>query len=302
MMNPSISLRPIGPADFGAIAAVIMRAFLPHEPRFSLPSVHFLRMAAEDCPQASWVVEQAGRMVGVVFGHTVGRTGWLGPLAVSPNLQNKGMGKILCGACLHGLRQSGCTVVGLDSRAEPALVQFYQRSGFIMRAETVDGLKELSSASELEGDLFCYSHGDRFSFKSKWFALQQEVAPGFDYWPTLERLHRFGYGDALLLSRRHQVVAGMILQNGPRGADDISAVVRLQVWLSSAAMGVEQWAGSMEAAVHSRFPDSTHVFVRLRAFSASALAQMGYRLLRSGYRCCSELFSSPAGVHEWIWE
>ncbi|AZG07596.1 N-acetyltransferase [Pigmentiphaga sp. H8] len=124
-------IRPEQPQDIAAIERVITRAFAtaPHTSGTEAKIVDALREAG--ALALSLVAETDGEVVGHVALSPValsgGAPGWygLGPLAVAPEHQGKGVGGHLVAHALDALRQrhaAGCVVLG-----EP---EYYGRFGF----------------------------------------------------------------------------------------------------------------------------------------------------------------------------
>lgn len=136
-----MSIRPETPADIDAIRAINVAAFAHHP--YSRQTEHLVVEALREAGAlaVSLVEETEGRVVGhIVFsrasiGPGGGRDlGWflLGPLAVLPALQRRGIGSGLVRAGLDALRRknaTGCVLVG-DSA-------YYARFGFRRAASLV---------------------------------------------------------------------------------------------------------------------------------------------------------------------
>lgn len=117
----NIMIRPETDADYDAIEAVTIAAFLeaPHTDHNEQLIVRDLRQAG--ALSLSLVAEQAGRVVGHLCFSPVtisdGSERWygLGPISVSPELQGKGLGSRLMEAGLaelKGMGAVGCVVLG----------------------------------------------------------------------------------------------------------------------------------------------------------------------------------------------
>lgn len=128
---PSLELRPETPADSDAIALVLGRAFLghPHSDGTEAALVEALRSAG--ALTVAMVAVADGTIRGyaaaspVCIGGHAGRWHGLGPVAVDPVWQGRGLGTALVRACLDRLRErgsEGCVVLG-----DPA---YYGRFGF----------------------------------------------------------------------------------------------------------------------------------------------------------------------------
>ncbi|MGY6632547.1 MAG: GNAT family N-acetyltransferase [Alkalilacustris sp.] len=123
-----MQIRPETPTDAAAIRHVVDVAFrgAPHSDGTEAAIVDALRLAG--ALSLSLVAESEGRTVGhvafspvTVDGVEVGLTG-LGPLAVLPEAQGRGIGTALVWAGLGRLGGRGCVVLG-DAR-------YYRRFGF----------------------------------------------------------------------------------------------------------------------------------------------------------------------------
>jgi putative acetyltransferase len=129
------SIRDERAGDIDAIRAVVAAAFAghPHSQQTEHRIVDALRAA--DVLSLSLVAESDGAVVGYVAFSPVsigdGSPGWygLGPVAVAPAQQRRGIGRVLIEAGLarlRGLGAAGCVVVG-----DPG---YYGRFGFVASA------------------------------------------------------------------------------------------------------------------------------------------------------------------------
>lgn len=124
-------IRDERPGDFNTIATLTDAAFAghPHSRQTEARIIDVLRRAG--ALTVSLVAEDDGAVVGhIAFSPVIidsGATGWygLGPVAVAPDWQARGIGSALVNQGLerlHGLGAGGCVLVG-----EPG---FYDRFGF----------------------------------------------------------------------------------------------------------------------------------------------------------------------------
>ena len=73
----------------------------------------------------------SGRLVASVMAGYEGHRGWINYLAVAPDLQRRGIGRIMMGEAEARLRQLGCPKINLLIRVNNSDVYtFYQRIGF----------------------------------------------------------------------------------------------------------------------------------------------------------------------------
>ncbi len=303
-------LRPVRESDFGSIAGLLMRAFLPTEPNFSLPAVDFLRMQAGICPAACLVVQAGAQLAGVVFGASIGNLGLIGPLAVSPDRQHQGIGRELLAAGMEALHKAGCNTFGLDSGNSASLVDFYQKAGFRIVCETSDGLLSLNAtrqgcSDELKkqfSERLIFSQCRNGSFQRLFQQVQSEFWPGIDYLPIVQRLHQHGRGDGLLLLEQHEPRFSAILEYGSRSSGESAAVVRLKAVLSRSPGSLVTALPPLESFIRDRFPFCRHLYVRISAEEWPWLGQRGYSHQRSGLRWLAGL-EKPADMPFFcIWE
>ncbi len=95
------------------------------EPR-SIENLHALRISD---PDGCFVIKDANRIVGYTYSKTIGNEGYLGPLGIIPEYQNKGLGKALILKSMKYLVKT-CNVIGLEVLPENG-IGLYQRMGFI---------------------------------------------------------------------------------------------------------------------------------------------------------------------------
>ena len=70
-------------------------------------------------------------IIGYVFSRIWGKVGWIGTFGVAEGYRGKAIGKSLLGQVVAALRQSGCSVIGLETMPESAYnIGFYLRMGF----------------------------------------------------------------------------------------------------------------------------------------------------------------------------
>jgi GNAT superfamily N-acetyltransferase len=97
------------------------------EPR-SIENLHALRISD---PDGCFVIKDANRIVGYTYSKTIGNEGYLGPLGIIPEYQNKGLGKALILKSMKHLVKT-CNVIGLEVLPENGnVIGLYQRMGFI---------------------------------------------------------------------------------------------------------------------------------------------------------------------------
>ncbi|HXZ83727.1 MAG TPA: GNAT family N-acetyltransferase [Acidimicrobiales bacterium] len=96
-----------------------------------LPPLLFSTRLAADPAGCFVATGETNEISGAVFSIARGTLGWLGPLAVSPDVQGRGVGQALIAGCLESLRGRGVRLVGLETFADsPFHVHLYSKFGF----------------------------------------------------------------------------------------------------------------------------------------------------------------------------
>lgn len=133
-----IVVRPVRPNEIEAVRELDSAAFADlftsltgTEVKLSLREREYFDFWCETDPDGALVALQGQRIVGLSMNHARGRTGWIGPLAVSTDCQGKGIGKALLLDGMRYLDAKGCRHVGLDTFANnPVSVSLYLKHGF----------------------------------------------------------------------------------------------------------------------------------------------------------------------------
>ncbi|GEM_PF-1119910 len=297
-----ITLRPMTAADLGAVAGLLLRAFLPLQPRFSLPRSAFLQLCMDDAPAGAWVAEQGRELAGAVFGHNWGRIGWIGPLAVSPRHQRHGIGSRLYRVAVQGLNESGCAIIGLDAEDHVGITGFYQRLALPFSVGTLDGCKAVRPGSSDVDDLLIFSRSQEALFSDEWSALQRSLARPFDLLPYVQRLHQHGLGESAVVMQEGCAKALMILQTGPKLVNDRAAAARLQMCWHAPDMEKRAVFAAAERLLRARYPACRYLYVRTIEDASEWLVEGQCQVIRRGRRWATRTPEFLNDRYVWFWE
>ena len=116
-------------------------------------------------PETCWVAVMENVLTGIVCAVQYDQLAYIGPMAVIPEYQGRGIGRLLFERLVKTLESRGCTTMMLD--ATDAGEPLYRKFGFVEWARTFDmgrgpgagiaqlpGLEELNLAVEMDGRLF----------------------------------------------------------------------------------------------------------------------------------------------------
>ncbi|MCQ5376045.1 MAG: GNAT family N-acetyltransferase [Methanomassiliicoccales archaeon] len=102
-------------------------------------------------PHGCFVADVCGGIVGAAYSHAWGRMGWVGPIEVLPEFQNRGIGRALLSECENFLRSSGCEVIGVETMSHiPKNLHFYLSQGYRPDALTLIAEKPTLGKQSLE--------------------------------------------------------------------------------------------------------------------------------------------------------
>ena len=168
------------------------------------------RYAIEDAGDGAMIWRDAdGGIAGFNMVHRSGVEGWMGPIAVRPDLQSEGLGTTMVRAGIEWLEGQGATTIGLETM--PRTVEnigFYSRLGFVPGALTVTLVRDRSNAQE--GSATRLSAGDLEQGLRACRALANALVPGVDFTRELALTHELALGDTALV-RRNGELAGFVL-------------------------------------------------------------------------------------------
>lgn len=202
--------------DIDALNRVFSEAFTDRYARDGLTGVRVphlnpavWRYAIEDAGEGAMIWRDGeGAVAGFNMVHRSGREGWMGPLAVRPDLQGEGLGGLMVRSGIAWLHEQGAHTIGLETM--PRTVEnigFYSRIGFVPGPLTVTVVRDLGRGGDAAARL---SEGPVGRRLNECRALTERVLPGVDYTRELQLTLELGLGDTALVLRKG-AVAGFAL-------------------------------------------------------------------------------------------
>lgn len=143
------------------------------------PAIWRFALAAASDGALHWR-DAEGHLAAFNIVHTLGHEGWMGPLAVRPDCQGRGLGRRIVQAGVDLLKANGCRVIGLETMPRTVdNIGFYSGMGFRPAHMTVSVTRETHGAAGVPGEL-----ASRLGPPSAWIErlreLVTEVMPGLD--------------------------------------------------------------------------------------------------------------------------
>jgi GNAT superfamily N-acetyltransferase len=131
-------IRPLRSDDLGWVPPLANAAFCriqeilygrPRTPPVFPPHQFPYRLAVD--PEGCFAAVDGGRPVGVLFSVARGPLAWVGPIAVAPDADNRGIGQALVGVCLDAWTRRSVQLAGLETFAtSPKHLHLYAKFGF----------------------------------------------------------------------------------------------------------------------------------------------------------------------------
>ncbi|HKS06373.1 MAG TPA: GNAT family N-acetyltransferase [Gemmatimonadaceae bacterium] len=174
------------------------------------------QFSLEDAAEGAMLWRDAmGEIAAFNVAHRSGGEGWMGPLAVRPDLQGRGLGKTIVRAGIDWLRASGACVIGLETMPRTIdNIGFYSSLGFVAGRLTVTFTLE-SAAAEPVDRLGRYGASERESLIAECAALTKAHQPSYDFTREIELTASLGLGDTVLLRDGSDVVGFAVCHSAP---------------------------------------------------------------------------------------
>ncbi len=226
MWQPEAELTgPVRPveSDLPSLNQVFSEAFTDRYRRDGLPGVRvphldpaIWRFAIADAGEGAMVWrDRLGRVAAFNLAHRSGTEGWMGPIAVRPELQGRGLGGVVVRAAIDWLRRAGARTIGLETM--PRTVEnigFYGRLGFEPGALTITLAQEVPRrAARLPERLGALARPGPAAAECQ--ALLTALAPGLDFSREIRLTREHGVGDVSLVRRGRRLVGWALWHSAP---------------------------------------------------------------------------------------
>lgn len=175
------------------------------------------RYAVDDAAGGALVWRDGqGRIVAFNIAHGSGTEGWMGPIAVRPEWQGSGLGKVIVRAGVDWLRERGATVIGLETMPRTMdNIGFYSGLGFLPARLTLTVTLDASAADGTVTFLGRLPARVRDEMLEAARTLTQEQIAGYDYTREIQLTAELGLGDTLLFERGGRLVGFALFHAAP---------------------------------------------------------------------------------------
>ena len=148
--------------------------------------------------------------------HRSGVEGWMGPLAVHPDYQGQGIGKMIVSSGVEWLKKQGARVIGLETMPRTMdNVGFYSTLGFVPGHLTVTVTLEAARAGIQSTTISSLNPHERELAVRQCRALLEQLAPGYDYTREILLTAQHDLGDTLFVRKGFDVLAFAICHSVP---------------------------------------------------------------------------------------
>ena len=148
--------------------------------------------------------------------HRSGVEGWMGPLAVHPDYQGQGVGKIIVSAGVEWLKKNGAKVIGLETMPRTMdNVGFYSTLGFTPGHLTVTVTLEAARAGVQATTMSSLNPHERELALRQCRHLLEGLAPGYDYTREILLTAQHQLGDTLFVRKGNEVLSFAVCHSVP---------------------------------------------------------------------------------------
>lgn len=140
--------------------------------------------------------------------HRSGVEGWMGPLAVHPDYQGQGIGKIIVSSGIEWLKKTGARVIGLETMPRTMdNVGFYSTLGFAPGHLTVTVTLEAARAGFQATAMSALNPHERELALRQCHNLLDQLMPGYDYTREIILTAQHQLGDTLFVRKGNDILS-----------------------------------------------------------------------------------------------
>ncbi|HJQ09518.1 MAG TPA: GNAT family N-acetyltransferase [Gemmatimonadaceae bacterium] len=148
--------------------------------------------------------------------HQSGVEGWMGPLAVHPDYQGQGIGKMIVQSGVEWLKNQGAKVIGLETMPRTMdNVGFYSTLGFVPGHLTVTVTLEAARAGIQSTTISSLSPHERELAMRQCRVMLEQFAPGYDYTREILLTAQHELGDTLFVRKGSEVLSFAVCHSVP---------------------------------------------------------------------------------------
>ncbi|MDH7507998.1 MAG: GNAT family N-acetyltransferase [Methanomassiliicoccales archaeon] len=182
-------------------------------------------------PKGCFVAEKCESIVGAAYSHVWGKLGWIGPIEVLPEFQNRGIGRALLSECEDFLRRSGCETIGIETMSHlPKNLHFYLSNGYRPDALTVIAEKPLTQKQQVRlqeyNEIEEIKH-DPISIREAVRRIGSKISDGLDPFKDIEMIVERKLGSVFVWRMKRQIIGFGLLHTYLKDEEGDYASIRV---------------------------------------------------------------------------
>ncbi|HMG71494.1 MAG TPA: GNAT family N-acetyltransferase [Gemmatimonadaceae bacterium] len=195
--------------------------------------------------------------------HRSGVEGWMGPLAVHPDYQGQGIGKIIVNSGIEWLKRRGAKVIGLETMPRTMdNVGFYSSLGFTPGHLTVTVTLEAARAGIQATAMSSLNPHERELALRQCRALVDQLAPGYDYTREIVLTAQHQLGDTLFVRKGNEIISFAVCHSVPLVEGRVTDEMRVLKMVAKGAADFDQLVTQLCA--YARVKSARRVAVRVQ--------------------------------------
>jgi len=195
--------------------------------------------------------------------HRSGVEGWMGPLAVHPDYQGQGIGKMIVSSGVEWLKARGARVIGLETMPRTMdNVGFYSALGFAPGHLTVTVTLEAARGGLQAIGMAALNPHERELAIRQCHHLLEQLAPGYDYTREIVLTAQHQLGDTLFVRKGNEVQSFAICHSVPLVEGRATEEMRVLKMVASTEADFDHLVTQLCA--HARVRGSKRVAIRVQ--------------------------------------
>jgi len=195
--------------------------------------------------------------------HRSGVEGWMGPLAVHPDYQSQGVGKMIVSSGVEWLKKAGAKVIGLETMPRTMdNVGFYSSLGFTPGHLTVTVTLEAARAGIQATAMSSLNPHERELALRQCRALVDQLATGYDYTREIVLTAQHQLGDTLFVRKGNDVLSFAVCHSVPLVEGRVTDEMRVLKMVARSEADFDQLVTQLCA--HARVKSARRVAIRVQ--------------------------------------
>jgi GNAT superfamily N-acetyltransferase len=195
--------------------------------------------------------------------HRSGVEGWMGPLAVHPDYQGQGIGKMIVNTGVEWLKQRGATVIGLETMPRTMdNVGFYSSLGFTPGHLTVTVTLDTARSGIQSTLVSSLSAHERELALRQCRQMLQQLIPGYDYTREIVLTAHHDLGDTVFVRKGSDVVSFAVCHSVPLVEGRATEEMRVLKMVARSEADFDHLVTQLCA--HARAKDGRRVAIRVQ--------------------------------------